>query len=251
MNCYNGEKYLKESLNSIINQTYKNWELIFFDNISTDGSKRILEQFKDQRIKYYKSEKFVNLYDARNLAIKKCSGNFVSFLDTDDSWFSDKLEKQIELYKKDPSCSLIYSNCNIYDEEKKTEKIFVKNKLPQGKITQELLNDYRVGLLTILVKRDVFKNNFFNSNYNIIGDFDFVLKLSLSTKFSGVNKSLAKYRRHSKNLSKTNFSLYVSETKDWIKKNKETYNQKGYSLYNQQILLKKLQIKKFFNYFKF
>ena len=159
MNCYNGEKYLKESLNSIINQTYKNWELIFFDNISTDGSKRILEQFKDQRIKYYKSEKFVNLYDARNLAIKKCSGNFVSFLDTDDSWFSDKLEKQIELYKKDPSCSLIYSNCNIYDEEKKTEKIFVKNKLPQGKITQELLNDYRVGLLTILVKRDVFKNN--------------------------------------------------------------------------------------------
>ena len=251
MNCHNGEKYLKDSLNSIINQTYENWELIFFDNISTDRSKTILNQYNDQRIKYYQSEKFVNLYDARNLAIKKCNGDFVSFLDTDDSWYPDKLEKQINLYEKNPSCDLIYTNCKIYDEKKNTEKIFVKENLPQGNITQELLNDYRVGLLTILVKKEVFENYSFNRNYNIIGDFDFVIKLSLDSKFVGIDKPLARYRRHNKNLSKTNFSLYVSEIKDWINENKKTFNQRGYSLYNQQILLKKLQIKKFFNYLRF
>ena len=126
MNCHNGEKYLKDSLNSIINQTYENWELIFFDNISTDRSKKILDQFNDQRIKYYKSEKFINLYDARNLAVEKCNGNFVSFLDTDDSWYPDKLEKQINLYEKNPSCDLIYTNCKIYDEKKIQKKYLLK-----------------------------------------------------------------------------------------------------------------------------
>ena len=59
MNCHNGQQYLKYSLKSIFNQTYKNWELIFWDNLSTDGSKKILDQFRDKRVKYYKSKKFI------------------------------------------------------------------------------------------------------------------------------------------------------------------------------------------------
>ena len=58
MNCHNGEKYLNQSVNSIINQSYKNWELIFFDNKSKDKQKKILKRFKDKRIKYYKSKVF-------------------------------------------------------------------------------------------------------------------------------------------------------------------------------------------------
>ena len=61
MNCHNGQRYLKYSLKSIFNQTYKNWELIFWDNLSTDGSKKILDQFRDKRVKYYKSKKFISL----------------------------------------------------------------------------------------------------------------------------------------------------------------------------------------------
>lgn len=251
MNCHNGEKYLHESLNSIINQSYKNWELIFFDNLSTDKSKKILEKFYDSRIKYFKSKKFVNLYEARNLAVEKCSGDFISFLDTDDTWIKNKIEQQIRFYNRDKSCNLIFSNCYIYDEEKNTEKLYIQKKIPNGKITQELLNNYKIGLLTILVKRDLFKNNYFNPNYNIIGDFDFVLKLSLSTKFACIDEPLARYRRHSKNLSKIQFSSYISEVKEWIKENKKFYNEKGYSLLRQQILLKKLQIKKFFKFSKF
>ena len=57
VNCYNGQKYLKDCLRSIVNQTYKNWELIFWDNFSTDQSKKVLNEFNDKRIKYFKSKK--------------------------------------------------------------------------------------------------------------------------------------------------------------------------------------------------
>ena len=71
MNCHNGEKYLKDSIKSIISQTYKNLELVFWDNNSKDNSKKIVKNFNDKRIKYFKSKKFNSLYHSRNLAIKK------------------------------------------------------------------------------------------------------------------------------------------------------------------------------------
>ena len=127
-------------------------------------------------------------------------------------------------------------------------KIFTNKKLPQGKITQDLLNNYRIGLLTILVKKDIFKKKLFNPNYNIIGDFDLVLSLSLSSNFYCVDEPLAKYRQHSKNLSK-NLSLHIKETKDWISSNQELFKSKGFSLFWQKIVLKKLQLKYYFNKF--
>ena len=89
MNCRNGEKYLKQSIRSVVNQSYLRWELVF-DNQSSDNSKRILKSFKDRRLKYFKSKKYLKLYNARNLAIKKANGKYICFLDTDDF-----LEKKI------------------------------------------------------------------------------------------------------------------------------------------------------------
>ena len=73
MNCHNGEKYLHDALDSIIQQTYKNWEVIFWDNLSKDESKNIVKDFDDRRIKYHSSKNFLKLYDARNHAIKKAT----------------------------------------------------------------------------------------------------------------------------------------------------------------------------------
>ena len=87
MNCHNGSNYLHESISSVINQTYKNWEIIFWDNQSTDDSIKIAEKFNDDRIKIYNSKKFEKLGKARNNAIAKCKGEFIGFLDTDDLWY--------------------------------------------------------------------------------------------------------------------------------------------------------------------
>ena len=94
INCYNGEKYLDECIKSVLYQSYQNWEIIFFDNNSNDKSSLMLRKYKDKRIKYFKSKKTFRLYQARNLAIKKCNGELVSFLDVDDWWSKDKLTKQ-------------------------------------------------------------------------------------------------------------------------------------------------------------
>ena len=100
MNCHNGEKYLETSLPSIFEQNYKNWEVIFWDNSSTDNSKAILKKFSDKRIKYFYSKKFNSLYKSRNLAITKAKGKYLCFLDVDDQWKYDKLFKQVSSMEK-------------------------------------------------------------------------------------------------------------------------------------------------------
>ena len=100
MNCHNGEKFLRQSIKSVLHQSYKNWELIFYDNCSSDNSKQIIKNFKDKRIKYLHSKIFLNLYHARNKAIQNTKGKYITFLDTDDWWEKNKLKKQIDFVKK-------------------------------------------------------------------------------------------------------------------------------------------------------
>ena len=108
INCFNGEKYLKEAVDSVINQTYKNWEIIFWDNQSTDKSAEIFKSYQDKRLKYYLATSHTKiLYEARNNALKKTNGDFIAFLDVDDWWLPDKLEQQIPLFS-DSVVGLVY-----------------------------------------------------------------------------------------------------------------------------------------------
>ena len=95
INCHNGEKFLDNCIISVLNQTYKNWEIIFFDNNSSDKSSKQIKSYKDQRIKYFKSKKTYTLYKARNLAVSKSDAEFITFLDVDDWLVKTKLEEQI------------------------------------------------------------------------------------------------------------------------------------------------------------
>ena len=249
INCHNGEKYLSKCVKSVSNQTYKNWEIVFWDNCSTDNSKKIVKSFKDKRIKYFKNNIFTSLYAARNLAIKKTKGDYVAFLDTDDWWHKKKLQKQIDLIKLSNDPKIIYSNVYIVQQNKGVKRLFQKGDLPSGSITQKLLNDYKVGLLTILVKKEIFKKANFNENYNIIGDFDFILRLSIKTKFFCVQEPLAFYRIHDENLFKKGIKLYINELKDWLKKNNSYYKKRGYSLFMIKALYYKLVLKRTFQFF--
>ena len=132
MNCRNGEKYLKQSIKSILCQSFHNWELIFWDNKSIDNSKKILFTFKDKRIKYFYSNKNIKLYEARNKAIKKASGKYITFLDVDDFWKKKKLENQLRIFKKDDSINFIYSNYFVYYNKTKKKKIILFQKSSFG-----------------------------------------------------------------------------------------------------------------------
>ena len=130
MNCFNGETYLKESIESVLSQTYKNWELIFWDNKSKDKSADIFKSYNEKKLKYYYAHEHTNLYKARNEAIKKSNGDFIAFLDSDDFWEQDKLELQVELFK-DLDVAVVYGNCFIINENLNTRSLYLKKKYPK------------------------------------------------------------------------------------------------------------------------
>lgn len=226
VNCYNGEKYLKDCLKSIKSQTYKNWEVIFWDNISNDKSKNIFLSFKEKRFRYFKAKKHTSLYEARNLAILKCKGKIVTFLDTDDLWNKKKLSLQYQHFIKN-NCDICYTNLLMLNEQKKTKYVFRKDSLPRGMITQDLLDNYYVGIITVMIKKSILVNNKFNNKFQIIGDFEYFIRLSQYFKFCSIDKPLSIYRVHSSNLSSLKSKLYFDELKYWLKisKNlKKKYN---------------------------
>ena len=243
INCYNGEKFLAEAIESILNQTYKNWEIIFWDNVSTDKSEKILKSFNDKRIKYFKSNKFSKLYEARNLAINKAKGKYISFLDTDDWWSKNKLSKQVKLIESKKQTNFIYSNLYIYNHKTKFKKLFFKYKMPSGKITQHLLNDYRLGIISVLMTKKIFDKKKFNKKYNIIGDFDFFINLSLEENFYCIQEPLAYHRKHEKNYSKK-INIFTNELENWSKINLKKFKKLNYSLKSFKFFFFKLKLKK-------
>ena len=122
MNSHNGDQYLQKSINSILKQSYKNWELIFWDNCSFDKTKEKLGKIKDERIKYFYSKKFNTLYKSRNLAIKKAKGKYVAFLDVDDQWEKSKISEQVKKLEKKREF-FIYSNYQINNKLKTKKKL--------------------------------------------------------------------------------------------------------------------------------
>lgn len=246
MNCRNGQNYLDQSIKSIIDQTYNNWELIFFDNRSIDNSKKILKFYKDKRIRYFKSKKVLNLYDARNQAIKKAKGKYITFLDTDDIWLKNKLKKQIKFFHRDRSLRILHSNFYHFYQSSEKKVLRYKKKFKSGYITDQLLKSYSIGILTVMLRKDVFKFLRFKSNYNIIGDFDFFINLSRKFKIFYIHEPLAIYRDHQQNFSKKNIKIFIKELKYWLIKNKKKFESFDLSQIKKNIL--KLRIKYFLSF---
>ncbi len=217
MNCYNGEEYIYEAIKSVINQKYRNWELIIWDNQSIDKSEKIISLIKDKRLRYYKSKKFTNLSEARNLAIEKSFGEIITFLDVDDIWLDNKLSIQVEFFLKN-KYKLIYCNFLVKNENKKKTKLYSNKRLPEGNITQLLLNNYCVGLLTIMISKKILKDIYFDPIFTIIGDFDLVIRISKKYKIGCIQYPLAIYRKHNSNDSILNLERQIQELNSWYEK---------------------------------
>lgn len=222
INCFNGETYLADTIKSVLLQTYKNFEVIFWDNQSNDNSAYIYKSFKDRRLKYFYAKTHTSLYQARNLAIKKSKGKYIAFIDTDDIWDKYKLNLQIKKLRS-KKISLVYSNYYKLNQYTGIKKLAYKKNLSEGIIYKELLEDYFLGIGTIILKKKIFfknKKNFFDPNFNIIGDFDFFINLSKNHIFACIQKPLLTYRIHKESFSNKNYNMHINELKQWIKKKK-------------------------------
>ena len=131
VNCLNGEQFLKRSLNSIFNQTYEDWEVIFFDNNSSDSSADIAKSY-GSKIKYYKANETHSLGKARDVAVDLAKGKFIAYLDVDDLWQKNKLEIQRSLFND--SIDFVYTNTLITDDDNNSFPLFNYSKPARGQM---------------------------------------------------------------------------------------------------------------------
>ncbi|MDQ6770961.1 MAG: glycosyltransferase [Gemmatimonadota bacterium] len=216
MNCYNGEKYLRQAIESVFAQTYANWEIIFWDNQSTDKSAEIVKSFESRRLKYFYAPNHTLLYEARNHAIEKASGDFIAFLDVDDWWLPTKLEKQIPLFA-DPQVGLACGVFWMEDERKNKRRRSHQRPVPTGWVLNDLLKSYFVGMPTLVVRRSAFDSldHPCDPRYHVIGDFDLVVRLAMKWKLAGVHEPIACYRLHGNNESVKQLKRWTKELEQW------------------------------------
>lgn len=200
-NCYNGEKYLEETIQSVLNQTYTDWEYLLFDNCSSDRSAEIFLSHKDPRLKYFKNDKTVPLGYGRFLAERMVTGDYVCFIDSDDLWLPENLEKQVAVMEMDPEVGLVYSDYAFFGVNNTVRKTSDEGYRTTAMIT----SFYDLGLSSTMFRRSVLHTNNIqiNKEYNLIADYDLFVRISRVSKCYHIKKNLAKYRTHSANLTHT------------------------------------------------
>lgn len=200
MNCLNGSKYLREAIDSVYAQTYKDWEIIFWDNASTDKSSMIARSY-DNKLRYFRGEKTVPLYAARNFALQQAKGKYIAFLDCDDMWLQQKLEWQVPLFENDVKVGLVYSNVKILEGNDSFRRI---NSLqPSGRIFSHMLRHYNINLQTAMISKTALDSldKWFDDSLNLAGDVDLFLRIAHDWDIKYLPKVTAVYREHGENLS--------------------------------------------------
>jgi len=181
--------------------------LIAVDDGSRDRSLEILKEYEKKypsKIKVL-SQKNQHVSAARNNGIKNSKGEYIAFLDHDDLWMPDKLEKQVRMLDKDKSTSLVYSNIQMIDSEEKVieETTFYNIKPHEGNVFNELFDYCFIPVLTVLVRRSVLDSvGFFDTRFKIAEDYELFLRISEKYIIGYIPETLAAYRLHPENTSR-------------------------------------------------
>lgn len=191
MPSYNTDKFIKQSIESVIDQTYKNWELIIVDDCSTDNTDNVVASISDDRIIYLKNKVNSGAAVSRNRALREAKGRWIAFLDSDDMWSPDKLEKQIK-FMEDNDYHFSYTNYKEINEDGKLTGVMVTG---PKKITKTGMYNYCwPGCLTVMYDaqvvgliqiEDIKKNN----------DYAMWLKVCKHTECFLLNECLGNYRK--------------------------------------------------------
>ena len=203
MPSYNSAKFIKKAIDSVLTQSYSEWELIIVDDCSTDNSVKIIEEYSeiDSRIILIKKNINSGVADTRNFAVKFANGTYLAFLDSDDIWHSEKLKSQVDfMIKNNASISFTqYFRIDINDSIIKE----VRN-IPKLVTYNDLLKGNSIAMSTSMIDYKKIENVFFEK----IGHEDYYFWLNilkLGTVAHGLKESLVFYRVHQSSLSSNKF----------------------------------------------
>ena len=216
MPAYNAEKYVADSIRSVLAQEYSDWELVVVDDGSTDNTASVVQEFAklDGRIKYIHQENG-RLGKARNTGIRNASGSLIAFLDSDDLWLESKLAAQTKTMAENDA-DVIFSDCYVFSGQNSADESRTFASLP-GKFSgpdalEALIQQNRIPVLTVLLKKSLFdRAGLFEEGkaYHGCEDYDLWLKLAeAGCVFYGMPDVLARYRRHETAMTAIQSNLY-------------------------------------------
>jgi glycosyltransferase involved in cell wall biosynthesis len=243
---YNGSKYIDYSIKSVINQIYKNWELIIVNDCSTDKTREIIEKYKSNKIKIINLKKNLGAYKAINIATKYIHGEYTAFLDSDDLFHPKKIFDQVKFLENNNDVALVATWYKILNDK----GIFFKN----VKITESRFEFNRIfpclNILcnsSVMLRSELFKQlKFYDKKIIYAYDYNFFLKIFREYKFYIINKFYTYYRVHNNQRTKLkkNQKIIFKENiyhLNWSKKNKLINNYNIFLYYRRSMI----------NYFKF
>lgn len=197
---YNAEKYIRETINSVVSQTYENWEMIIVDNFSTDNSRDIVNKINDKRVKLIELD-----YNSggparpRNIGVENAKGEYIAFLDADDVWYSFKLEKQIE-YLNINKIQFTSSDCSLIDEDSHMitlSKIssFFNKRVATRNICDLIKNNFII-TSSVLMHKDLISDFSEDKKLMSVEDFDLWLRVLniASDQYRYQKEKLLEYR---------------------------------------------------------
>lgn len=211
---YNCSKFITEAIDSVLNQTYKDLEIIVVDDGSTDKTKEVLKAFIDRKSIYYVYQENKGPGAARNTGIKAAQGEYIAFLDADDQWFRDKLRLQLEYLGKNSQNAFIYTDLM----EMHNDQIIYRSRLKEGGykhvaegwIYDNLLKESFVFAQTVIVKREILNEvGMFDEGLRIAEDRDLWLRVGEKYQIGFMDEVLTIRRKHDSNLTNKT-ELYIS-----------------------------------------
>ncbi|HEY1037857.1 MAG TPA: glycosyltransferase family 2 protein [Bacteroidia bacterium] len=204
---YNDAKGLKETILSVVEQTRKDFEFVVIDGGSTDGSVDVINEYKDL-ISIWTSEKDKGIYDAQNKGIQKASGEYVLFLNSGDTFYSNQVVDKFYNFLQENDSAMIYGNTNLVNGNK-NELLVQPGKLPMEFWYMGTLNHQAV-----FMKRDLFERfGLYDLKYRICADFDLFLRAYVKDPgmFAHINETICNYDQTGFSASKENFNKMLAE----------------------------------------
>ncbi len=214
---YNQEYLISETIESILNQTYTNWELVIGDDCSSDKTYEIVKSYQERypdKIKAFRNSENLGITGNCNEILKRCSGKYIAFIGGDDLFLPTKLEKQVGLMELDSNCVLSHHNVEVFQHE--TNKVIKDwtSYFERKKATKELAfctakeiaRGNSIYAISVIVRRDAMPHNGFDMRVPIVSDWllwiDIIASAPVDATVLFIQEILARYRRHDKNISK-------------------------------------------------
>ena len=193
---YNNVTYISQAIESVLAQTYDNWEMLIVDDGSSDGTEDVVTRFNDSRIHYFTLEHSGIPAVPRNIGIEHSTGEFIAFLDADDMWLPQKLEKQVAYLKANPKIALVYGLAKTFGF---ISRVIYMNSGHSGKIFNKLIEANFIPCLTVILRSSVLKEvGGFDEDEEIkfAEDWELWLKIAHKYNIGFVPEVLGCYRMH-------------------------------------------------------